>query len=146
MSLESHGWNQTVVRENLPVMGSRFSSRARSFDASCHSLVMVFGGGPAKIAVSTVGKETRRVLSGPTKCSACEIQGTSGEDANHDGQYEFWHAARRVEISSGSMRPKGDVVGCIYQRRVRNGYSVSALKPVQKEEKSGAHTGFFLVQ
>ena len=109
--------------EHLPVMGSRFNSRARSFEASCHSLVMVFGSGPASTAVSTVGKKTGRVLSGPTEESGCEGQSTSGHDTGHDKHDELRHTARRVEVSPGSVRSKGDVVSCIYRYRVSHNYS-----------------------
>ena len=103
------------LRERLPVMGSRFNSRARSFEASCHSLLMDFGGGAASTAVSTVGKKAGRALSGPTKKSACKGQSTSCHDTGHDIQDELWHTAGRVEISPGSVRSKGDVVSCIYR-------------------------------
>jgi len=101
-------------------MGSRFNSRARSFEASCHSLVMVFGGGLANGAVSTVGRKTGRVLSEPTQGSAREVQSTSCGDTDQDGQYEFWHGTGRVEISTRPVRSEGDVVGCIYRLVVSN--------------------------
>ena len=72
--------------ERLPVMGSRFNSRARSFEASCHSLLMDFGGGGASDTVSTVGKKTGRVFPVPTEGSTCEVQSTSGRDTDKDSQ------------------------------------------------------------
>ena len=114
MSLDGTPRDGTGSCERLPVMGSRFNSRARSFEASCHSLFMVFGGGAASTAVSTVGEKKGRVLSGPTEESACKGQSTSGHDTGQDKQDELWHTAGRVEISPGSVRSKGDIVGCIY--------------------------------
>ena len=56
---------RTKPSVHLPVIGSRFNSRARSFEASCHSLVMVFGGGLADVKINTVRRreETLCVLS-----------------------------------------------------------------------------------
>jgi len=128
----------TKLCEYLPVIGSRFSSRARSFEASCHSLVMVFGGGPANTAVSTVRKRNRtcRVLWRPTEGSAHEVQSTSGGYTGQDSQYELWYAAGRVKLSTGSMGSEGNVVGCIYQRRVSNDYPKSASMPCKGENNS----------
>ena len=36
-----------ICFDYVPVIGLRFNSLARSLDASCHSLVNVFGGGAA---------------------------------------------------------------------------------------------------
>jgi hypothetical protein len=46
------------TRDYVPVIGLRFSSLARSLDASCHSLVNVFGGGAAIIGYT---KRKRKV-------------------------------------------------------------------------------------
>ena len=145
ISLEPRVWS-TKLRERSPVMGSRFNSRARSFEASCHSLVMDFGGGPPGATVSIIGKKTCRKWSGPTECSARKEQCTAGEDSGHDGQYQLWYAAGRVEISSGSMRSKSDVVGCIYvDVESANDYSRTRVETVRGREKPDARTGFFLV-
>ena len=50
----------------IPVIGLRFISLARSLDASCHSLVNVFGGGAATKTTHTkkkrgLDKQTRYV-------------------------------------------------------------------------------------
>lgn len=71
-----HGSSEvgTKISVHLPVIGSRFNSRARSFEASCHSLLMVFGGGLPDVRINTVRKwKARRwVFSGLTKGTACE--------------------------------------------------------------------------
>ena len=139
--------DETEGREHLPVMGSRFSSRARSFEASCHSLVMDFGGGPANDTVSTVGKKTGRVFPAPTESSACKVQSTSGRDTDKDSQYEFWHATGRVKISTGSVGSEGNVVSCIYRDSVSNDNPEPGSKPgVRAKKKPDIRTGFFLVQ
>ena len=117
-------------------MGSRFNSRARSFEASCHSLVMVFGGGAASTAVSMVGKKRGQGLWEPTEESACKGQSTSGHDTGHDKQDELWHSAGGVEISPGSVGSKGDVVSCIYRCGVSYTYPGGV---------GYVRTGFFLV-
>ena len=139
--------DETERREHLPVMGSRFSSRARSFEASCHSLVMDCGGGPANDTVSTVGKKAGRVFPTPTEGPACEVQSTSGRDTDKDSQYEFWHATGRVEISTGSVRSEGNVVSCIYRDSVSNDNPEPGSKRcVKAKKKPDIRTGFFLVQ
>ena len=144
------GWNPrdgTERCEHLPVMGSRFNSRARSFEASCHSLVIDFGGGAANDTVSIIGKKTGRVFPAPTEGSTCEIQSTSCSDTGKDSQYELWYATGRVEISTGSVRSEGDVVSCIYRGRVSNDNPEPASKPcVRVKKKPDIRTGFFLVQ
>ena len=99
----------------LPVIGSRFNSRARSFEASCHSLDMLFGGGPAGVPIDTVRKENGKGLGEfgtLTKHSAREEQSTAGANANQGGQYELWHATGRVKRGTGAVRSKSDVISC----------------------------------
>lgn len=136
----------TKLSLHLPVIGSRFSSRARSFEASCHSLVMVCGGGLAGDQINSGVRKRERgalcVFSGLTKGSAREEYSTSGANANQDGQYELWYTTGRMKRGTGSVRSERNVISCIWREWVSDSYIFREDRAKEVVEMPRGETGY----
>ena len=99
---------------DVPVIGFIFCSSARSFDASCHSLVSVFGGGAAVHPTMGVSTCTRRDAQSDGKrrtiCFESEGYEASYADESHGRQEDFQPLAWWADGCSRPVRSKCHVV------------------------------------
>ena len=109
------------------MMGFIFCSMAFWFEASCHSFVMVFGGGGAKIEQNIYPPEY------PCPKARRTHRTRSGEQQpaypNHDGHTSnnLEHLSRRASWCARAMRTKSDVVCYPCQRKDAEEHDVSEM-------------------
>lgn len=104
-------------RDYVPVIGLRFSSLARSLDASCHSLVNVFGGGAATMDYTKIKRkvgmsknQNNFVFQRRTKRVQGEVQDTTQTYESNSRKEDFKSFARCTRRCTGTMRSKSHVV------------------------------------
>ena len=101
-------------------------SFARSFDASCHSFVIVFGGGgAAKSHIRVSLPATRCKHPERTERAGCEPDDTGCSEETRDTERDLERRAGRVDGCARAVRAEGDVVGCWQAMNITRGYGMS---------------------
>ena len=119
-------------------MGSKFCSRARSLEASCHSRESVLGGGGAKAKgmgqsfmacrQGSGERQKRKGKDGHTSCTNTQRYQTGNADESHRVEEDFEAITGLTDGGPGTMWTKRDVVGCRGTSCIKRRRSLSRAK------------------